>query len=44
VAVYRSHRRNKENIRDLVRRAGLVSFGVTLPDLYRPDIIQEAQV
>ena len=34
VAKYGSQGRNKEDIRDLVRRAGLVSFGITLPDLY----------
>jgi len=34
VAKYGSQGQNKEDIRDLVRQAGLVSFGVELPDLY----------
>ena len=34
MAIYSSQGRNKEDIQDLVRRAGLVSFGITLPDLY----------
>jgi len=41
VAIYSSQRRNKEDIKDLVRRAGLVSFGVTLPDLYIDQILSK---